>query len=253
MTTSPPNPFTAFFWFFVITTIYMVLKYAIKDGSQMKIYGGIYILLLVVGEFFINLQLTDAMCGSKQYPTALFITLIPWVIIFGLLNVVLMQFPGWLAPFSNTFGYGVAKLAGLTSFFNDILKTKIDLGETSGKANEILEHIYADKSLLINEITTDNIDRFWTNMKIIFKPNSYTEENKATLLNFIKLKNIVAEYTWYLLTGTLVTSVSYNYVVNNGCTQSVKEMKKRRKAYEETLATNETSAKVPPKVYSSTE
>lgn len=219
----------------------------------MKIYGGIYILLLVVGEFFINLQLTDAMCGSKQYPTALFITLIPWVIIFGLLNVVLMQFPGWLAPFSNTFGYGVAKLAGLTSFFNDILKTKIDLGETSGKANEILEHIYADKSLLINEITTDNIDRFWTNMKIIFKPNSYTEENKATLLNFIKLKNIVAEYTWYLLTGTLVTSVSYNYVVNNGCTQSVKEMKKRRKAYEETLATNETSAKVPPKVYSSTE
>jgi hypothetical protein len=190
------------------------------------------------------------MCGTKQYNTALFITIIPWVIIFGLLYVALTVFPSWLMPFSNTFGYGVAKISGLTNFFNDILKAKIDLGKDSGDAGEALEHIYSDKSLLINEITQSNIDRFWTNMKTIFKPSSYTDANKEALLGFVRLKDTVAEYIWYMLTGTLVTSVSYNYVVNKGCSQSVKELKKRRKAYEEKLAEKQKKEEIKPKVYS---
>jgi hypothetical protein len=249
-TTSVPNPFTSLFWFFIITTIYFIFKYKITEPTQSKIYGGIYILLLIVGQFIINLNLTDSMCGTKQYDTALFITIIPWVVIFGLLYVVLTVFPSWLIPFSNTFGYGIAKLMGLTSFFNDILKAKIDLGKDSGEAGEALEHIYSDKSLLINEITQTNIDRFWSNMKAIFKPSSYIEENKNTLLSFVRLKDTIAEYIWYMLTGTLVTSVSYNYVVNKGCSQSVKELKKRRKAYEERLSEKK---QVKPKVYSTTE
>jgi hypothetical protein len=251
--TTAPNPFTSLFWFFIITTIYFILKYKITDKTQSKIYGGVYILLLVVGQFIINLNLTDSMCGTKQYDTALFITLIPWLFIFGLLYVVLTVFTGWLAPFSNTFGYGIAKLMGLTNFFNDILKGKIDLGKDSGATGEALEHIYSDKSLLINEITQSNIGRFWENMKSIFKPERYTEENKETLLGFIRLKDNVAEYIWYMLTGTLVTSVSYNYVVNKGCSQSVKEMKKRRKAYQQRLEEKQTKEQVKQKVYSTTE
>ena len=251
--TNVPNPFTSLFWFFIITSIYFVLKYKITESTQSKIYGGIYILMLVVGQFIINLNLTDSMCGTKQYDTALFITLIPWVFIFGLLYVVLSVFPGWLAPFSNTFGYAVAKLMGLTNFFNDILKPKIDLGKDSGAEGEALEHIYSDKSLLINEITQANIGRFWTNMKSIFKPDSYTEENKEALLSFIRLKDNVSEYIWYMLTGTLVTSVSYNYVVNKGCSQSVKEMKRRRKAYEQKLQEKKAGDNVKQKIYSTTE
>jgi len=250
---SVPNPFTSLFWFIVITTIYFIFKYKITDTTQSKIYGGIYILLLVVGEFVINLNLTNTMCGTNQFGTAVFITLFPWLFIFGLLYIVLSVFPGWLAPFSNTFGYGFAKLFGLTNFFNDILKAKIDLGKEASAAGEALEHIYSDKSLLINEITQSNIDRFWSNMKSIFKPSSYTDENKETLLSFIRLKDTLSEYIWYMLTGTLVTSVSYNYVVNKGCTQSVKEMKKRRQAYEAQLQTQEAANNATPKVYSTTE
>jgi len=248
-----PNPFTSLFWFFVITTIYFILKYKITDPTQSKIYGGIYILLLIVGEFVINLNLTNTMCGTNQYGTAVFITLFPWLFIFGLLYAVLSVFPGWLAPFSNTFGYGFSKLFGLSNLFNDILKAKIDLGKDEGPAGEALEHIYSDKSLLINEITQSNIDRFWTNMKSIFKPSSYTDENKETLLSFVRMKDTVSEYIWYMLTGTLVTSVSYNYVVNKGCSQSVKEMKKRRKAYEKRLEEKNAEASKNPKVYSRTE
>ena len=250
-----PNPSTALFWFFIITTIYFVFKYNNSEPLQGKIYGGVYILLLIVGEFIINLQLTDSMCGNKQYDTALFITLIPWAVIFGLLYVMLSVFPGWLRPFSNTFGYGVAKLSGLTSFFNSILIHEVSLASGSKEVNESLSHIYSDKSLLINEISQEptSFDKFWERMKPIFDSKEYTKENKAKLLSYVKLKDNVAEYIWYMLTGTIVTSVSYNYVVNKGCTQDVKEMKKRRKEYEAKLKAKKEAAAVKPKVYSTRE
>jgi hypothetical protein len=250
---STPNPFMSLLWFFIITTIYFILKYKITDSVQSKIYAGVYILLLVAGEYIINLNLTNTMCGTNQYDTALFITLVPWLFIFGLLYVVLAIFPGWLAPFSNTFGYGITKLFGLTKFFNDIMKSKIDLGNEQGPMGEALEHILTDNSLLINEITQSNFERFWTNMQGIFKATSYTEANKSNLLSFVRLKDTVSEYIWFMLTGTLVTSVSYNYVVNKGCNQSVAEMKKRRKAYEENLEKQRVADAVKPKVYSTTE
>ena len=62
-----------------------------------------------------------------------------------------------------------------------------------------------------------------------------------TLKQFIKLKTNVAEFIWYALTGILVTSFSYNYIPNSGCTQSAEEMEKRHNEYleqEKKLATN---------------
>jgi len=253
-----PNPTMSLLWFFIITTIYFIIKYKTyvpnDKSSTGKIYGGIYLLLLVIGEYTINLSLTKAMCGSNQWATAVFITLFPWLFIMGLLYVMLTMFPGWLAPFSNTFGYGVAKLSGLSSFLDKIMKEKLDLGNgASPEASQVLEHIYSDKSLLINEITDSNLDRFWSNMEVIFKPTEYTEQNKIDLAVFVRLKDAVSEFIWYMLTGALVTSVSYNYVVNKGCTQSMKELKKRRAEYQKDLAAKQAAGSTTPKIYSTTE
>ena len=49
------------------------------------------------------------------------VTLIPWVIIFGILNVLLLQFPGWKAPFSNTIGYLIANIAGAKNLLIDYI------------------------------------------------------------------------------------------------------------------------------------
>jgi hypothetical protein len=189
------------------------------------------------------------MCGSRQWNTALLVTLIPWVVIFGILNVVLMIFPGWLAPFSNTFGYGIARLMGVGDLLDKIFKAKL---EASDKVMvEALEHIYSDKSLLINEITTSNFERFWVNMSSLFKPGVATNiDLKQQLNSFIRLKDIVAEYIWYLLTGGLVTSVGYNYVVNAGCSQSLKDMKRRDKHFNENA---QQGVNVKPRVYTITE
>ena len=45
------------------------------------------------------------------------------------------------------------------------------------------------------------------------------------------MKTEVASFVWYSLTGMLVTSVSYNSIVNSGCSQSVEEMEKRHNEY----------------------
>uniref|UniRef100_A0A6C0HHH2 Uncharacterized protein n=1 Tax=viral metagenome TaxID=1070528 RepID=A0A6C0HHH2_9ZZZZ len=195
------------------------------------------------------------MCGSRQWNTALLVTLIPWVIIFGILNLVLMIFPGWLAPFSNTFGYGVARLMGVSDLLDKIFKAKLEPSATDKVMVEALEHIYSDKSLLINEITTSNFDRFWTNMSSLFKSGvADNGDLKQQLYGFIRLKDIVAEYMWYLLTGGLVTSVGYNYVVNAGCSQNLKDMKQKDKKYNENANTLHDAQKgVKPRIYTMTE
>ena len=259
MTNSPPNPSSAMFLFFVLTSIYFMVKYN-GNPKQGNIYFGIYMCLLIIGEFFINISLTKAMCGTNQMGSAMFITIIPWFLIFGMLNLVLMVFPGWLSPFSNTIGYGITKLFGINNLLNDIFKAKINpeelKGENMSAMAEALEHIYNDRSLLVNEITQENFDNFWINMSPSFKPNVKNNvEIKKRLFDFIRLKDIVSEYIWYMLTGTLVTSVGYNYLANKGCSHSVKEIKKRHKEYEEQEKLNAEAIAngAPPRVYSTNE
>lgn len=255
-TTSTPNPTFGILWFFIITSIFFVIKYFIgqnrtPEGLQKeKVFTGIYILLIIVGEYFINLNLTNAMCGTNQWETAILVTIIPWVIIFGLLNIMLIVFPGWLAPFSNTFGYGIARLAGLGDLMEKIIKPKIDnaASQQMKDMQEALAHIYSDKSLLVNEITLGNFDNFWSNMSVVFKKGVVNNADlKNQLRNMVRLKDLVAKYIWYMLTGILVTSVGYNYTVNVGCSQSVTEMQKRHDEYEEDLAKQEEEkANAPP-------
>ena len=42
------------------------------------------------------------------------VTIIPWVFVFASIIVLLMLLPSWLSPFSNTIGYFIAKVMGLT-------------------------------------------------------------------------------------------------------------------------------------------
>ena len=253
-----PNPSFAIIWFIIITTIYFIIKYKTPNNiikSKQNMYFGIYTLLIVIGEYFINLGLTKAMCGTNQWGTATIVTIIPWVIIFGILKIMLIAFPGWLSPFSNTFGYGIARLSGLNNIMNKLIKPKINDSATpeSKEMQEALAHIYADKSLLINEITQENFELFWDKMKGLFTEQQ--DELKEKLKDMVRLKDIVSEYIWYMLTGTLVTSVGYNYTINIGCKQSVQEMQKRHDEYEKDVlkTNNKDNDKKPKRVYTTYE
>jgi len=231
------NPSSSIIFFLLFTLGYFITKYYVDT----PVIGAIYFLTLIIVQFFINLQLTSDICNESQYGIAMTTTIFPWVFIFGILVILLKIFPNWLSPFSNTFGYLFTYITGVNEFLMEILKSK------STNSNSAIEKIYENKSLLINSITLENISDWWKKMSDknsgILKSNMGNEQsdNFKKLEKFIRLKTNVAEFIWYALTGILVTSFSYNYILNSGCTQSAEEMEKRHNEYleqEKKLATN---------------
>ena len=220
--------------FSVITTIYYVIKYNLDDyksnlddsksNSMDTVYFLMYIMILVITHFFLNLNTSRALCGSNQWETTFYVTVGPWIIIFGFLYIGLKTFPSWLMPFSNTIGYGVALLAGLSETTEKLFKKT----ENASK-DEIgfLEKIYTDKSLIINEITINNFPNFWEKMKGLFRDDVIKDTTNVVqkeLLNLVKLKELTAEYIWYIFAGFLITSISYNFIIGSSCKKSVQDM-----------------------------
>jgi len=253
-----PDPAMAMIFFFIVTSVYCVISIFLNSSQQRLVIKVCYVLLIIVGQFFINLNLTESMCGIRQWKSTLFTTIVPWLIIFIVLHLFLVIFPGWLVPFSNTFGYLVAKLMGLPDLMKEMLAPPV--GEDKEISNA-LESIRVDNSLFINELYTEddkfvmdgdgkftldadgkkiksrpNFDKTWdrlVNTKIIdpAKKQNYPDF-KDRLYAFVQMKFSVAEYVWNLLTGFFVTSVTYNYIINTGCSKSAKEMEERYNTYQ---------------------
>lgn len=220
-----------FAFFTIITTVYFILNYFVGRPSRVK-KGGLasfslsfcYFLLIATSQFLLNLQLTAGMCkGVYQYTTAVYVTLIPWVLIFGILSLLLTVFPGWLSPFSNTLGYLMTTMLGIKKLIRDVFK---EPGNENSKAKETLQYIYGNQSLLINEITISNFEIFKDNMKELIRTeamsNSNTEDkDKITKMDKLKdmvyLKELVAQYVWYILSGSLVIAIATNSIITSGC------------------------------------
>ena len=76
------------------------------------------------------------------------------------------------------------------------------------------------------------------------------------LSNYVKMKNEIAEFIWYALSGILTTSISYNAILNSGCTKSVEEMEKRHQSYmtkEKKIAEEQKQSEAKQTVYKSYE
>lgn len=270
--------------FAVLTIVYFIIKYFMYNSSQLKIIAGIYILLVIVTQYAISLSAIKTKCGSNDYVAAFSVTTFPWIFIFGILYIVMAMFPSWKSPFANTFGYGVTRMAGVrTLLVDNILKKDAykqgggssigrkrlskkmtqrggnieEEGDNSGLSSmkeltKSLQHIYSDPSLLINEITPENYETFWTRMKPLFK--SGAGDYKDSLFKMILLKDIISESIWYLLTGMLVTSMVANSIANRKCKFSIDDMKKSQDASEKAIASAaNTKDADSPKVYASKE
>ena len=220
-------------WFIILSLIYTYMDYAAQtspnpDSKVRTTYFTVYLLLSVIGQYFITLGESARLCGTAQFYTSTFAVFFPWTFIFGVMVIMLQLFPAWLAPFSNTFGYLAASMSGLSTVVRKIFKQKIEEGEGfSAGASKALAHIYADQSALINQITPSNFDEFWERVKELRTDESNSSNDlKKKLRHMVILKDIIAHLIWYALTGALVISVSYNYLVNSNCSTTVAQVEK---------------------------
>jgi hypothetical protein len=226
------DPTTSIFVYIGLTAVYFTMKYMMPERSTALFV--IYFILILISQFILNIYLAKQMCNSpSNVGTAAIATIIPWVLIFGLLNLLLTMFPGWLAAFSNTIGYAVASIVGVSSLFTEKL---LNVGTPPNKdAFKVIQNILSDPSTIINTLNDENIVNFWNksvdrNVQLFrngLKPIEDINANNSPLFyelkKYIMLKNLVSYFIWYLLTGILITSISYNYMLTVPCIQSPKQ------------------------------
>jgi hypothetical protein len=82
-------------------------EYMDYKGNQ-YLYLGVYFLLVMIVQFVVNTSIITSNCGgniSDNIGFAGFITFIPWTLIFGVILLVLIIYPGFKSAFSDVIGY----------------------------------------------------------------------------------------------------------------------------------------------------
>jgi hypothetical protein len=218
---------TLCFAFFTIYNIFQASSYEkVEDAVNNNIINSVYILLLVVGSYFINANISKSMCSqSIQWSYILMITLLPWVIIFLSLYFILKLFPGWISPFSNTVGYIIIGLLGIEKIYNDTFKSNKD-ADGNSELVKAIANMNSNKTLFLNQISTDlkEFDKFFADSAEILKPGH--EPHKLKLYQLLVVKQAIGKIVWYVLAGILISSISYNLVISMSCEKSLEEIKK---------------------------
>lgn len=248
-------------FFIIITIIYfafpsigkpqLTLSDLTKEGVTPEFYSKnskslvFYLGVIVVSQLLLNIGYLMAKCGGsldKNIGAAALFTFIPWILIFGVLLVVLIIFPGFKSAFSDVIGYYVVA-GGANDIFGSILMgTDLnEMIEKTGdesrrneltKAAEAIIKICGNKSILINQMNPDNFLSIWDTLKPLMTPGSYENiELKQQLLNLVVLKDNIGEAFWYVYTAILISSIVYYNLATRGCVKSAEQIKSEHDAY----------------------
>jgi len=239
---------TSIIVFLVITILYIILKhtlgYTYKDKGNAKrrnILLGVYVIAVVMTQYVFNTQITKEVCGVVQAGPAFWMTILPNTIMFGLLITIFSFAPGWKAPFSNTIGYLFAYMGGARKIFMNMILEKEYSGakkkrpksaakkrsqqggavEKHGDASHfkkpLIQEIYDNPSLMINEITPNNFDTFMAEMHDNRIIGDSATKHFSKLYSLVGLKDCISELIWYILVGSLVITTSFNALHNITC------------------------------------
>tara|TARA_B100000902_G_scaffold395060_1_gene452766 strand:+ start:9265 stop:10470 length:1206 start_codon:yes stop_codon:yes gene_type:complete len=252
-TSKLPSQNQLFFFFTVLTIVYGIIVigkiimigssgdcnlYEINNDTKGNIYTIIYILLLLGGSYYINNNIAQQICENNAAKEDEFevsrlkifgITFLPWLIIFGVIYLLLELFPGWIKPFSNTLGYLVINLLGIEQIYKkEVIKNESDdFGDDSSK-NIILNAIMKmndNYHTTINQFSSDinKYKKFVDQLKVagIVKGNEDSNSDASNYFckfySLICVKEVVGKLLWYVLSGSLISAISYNFIMNLEC------------------------------------
>lgn len=224
-TNSMVSTMIVIFWYYVARYIFCD-RYSVRQYGKTiaPILGFITVAVILFQQFSTNLAATGDKCsGDVQIYNAIKYTLVP-NLFFGLtIFVLLNKFPSWKAPFSNTLGYLFASIFGIRSTFNSMLRPSLNEG------NDVINKIYNDPSMLINELrpdapTTIRFDStFDEDFRRLAKANVFKpgwEKKTRSMYNLVVLKDMISSLIWYFLTTALIVATSFNGIMNINCLRS---------------------------------
>jgi len=245
---------------FLLTTLlyYLVIKPVITydilvDPDKYKKFVssgytnlGIYVLLILVSQYLVNVSMITTTCGgsaTENLGAAAFLTFIPWSLIFGVLIIVLTMYPGFKTAFSDVIGYFYVS-SSANKVLTELLVDK-DLQETMDKdttstpeqkkslqdAADTIIKICGNTSILINQIVPSNFVEYWNILKPLMKtefqkdtPESHAKQKQ--LFELVVTRDNVGEAMWFIYTGILVSSIVQLKIATRGCISSPATMEK---------------------------
>lgn len=245
---------------FLLTTLlyYLVIKPVITydilvDPEKYKKFVssgytnlGIYVLLILVSQYLVNVSMITTTCGgsvTENLGAAAFLTFIPWSLIFGVLIIVLTMYPGFKTAFSDVIGYFYVS-SSANKVLTELLVDK-DLQDTMDKdttstpeqkkslqdAADTIIKICGNTSILINQIVPSNFVEYWNILKPLMKtefqkdtPESHAKQKQ--LFELVVTRDNVGEAMWFIYTGILVSSIVQLKIATRGCISSPATMEK---------------------------
>jgi hypothetical protein len=209
---------TTYFW---IACIVLILKSvlglngAMLDAAFFLISWGAMLLIF-------NAVMAER-CGTAPFGDVLAAVTVPWFLMIGAVLLLIRVNPGWIQPFSNTFGYMICMIPGINSGpkLTAVLK----------KETPMYKLILEDPSLMLNQFSTTRFDEQISKMTeggVVMREYTVKDElgvestvyNTAAieeLRKIVRIKDSVAEFVWHFLVGCVAITTAYNSMMNNVC------------------------------------
>ncbi len=264
---------------FLLTTVfyYLALKPSLKYDQvvnseeyknylqQNNLYLVIYFLLVLVIQFIVNTSIITTKCGgniSRNIGPAGFLTFIPWFLIFGVVIIVILVFPGFKNAFSDVVGYYYVSSSAnklLTELLiNTSVNNKINseqntnpippvpqeqLKQNGGATKKEMEEaadmilkICGNSAILINQMVPSNFASYWNTLTPLMKDKYQTDEllrnqKRDELFELVVTKDNVGEAMWYIYTGLLITSITQLKITSRPCNTDPKEIANNYQKY----------------------
>lgn len=205
------------------TLIFFILKS--KFGFEGTSWIWIFLIITGIIQFCNNLYITKypEICGTYNITSALSATIVPWIFVFGICSLCLVLIPGWLRVFSNTFGAGIANMAGLNQIVNAIFVHTTPSADSSIK--ETVNLLYTNRSNFINEIDMD-YQNFqgtitWPTLKRVLDfmgiPEPSDKKIYTDLYYILTLKEDAGYFAWFILIGSISILISTNSLLLTSC------------------------------------
>ncbi len=202
--------------------------------SSSYMYLAIYVLLVILIQTAVNSSIITSKCGgtiAENIKTACGLTCIPWILMFGVLVVVLVIFPGFKSAFSDVIGYYYVSNSA-TKLITELLMDKNDEQKlledpvatpeqqiAFKAASDAIVKICGNTSIIINQIVPNNFDQYWSILTPLMKDkykydNLKIDKMKNELFELVVSRDNIGEAAWYIYTGLLLTLI-VQFKINN--------------------------------------
>ena len=217
----------------VISLVYIMIDYYTKANSSeaagapsSKALAFIFLAIIWLVQFFITFLSLQQQCNTPNYGLAAWSSFATWFVLFVPLFWCLEYMSAWLQPFGNTFGYLFIKLNGAVSFMNDILKSN-----SNDKIQKYLDYMKEDPWALFSMLTTSEDPAVNASKKFDdlnregYLTSPLPPDAKTTFVNYVRAKESVAKFVFYVLTLNLMADATVIVAQENSpCAINIDEL-----------------------------